>query len=74
MLPLGADVLLARGHVGDGCIDFRVLGWALRAAGYQGWTEVEIFSEAVWAAPGQDTLRTIADRCQRHIAPWLIRG
>ncbi|HEY7430613.1 MAG TPA: sugar phosphate isomerase/epimerase [Streptosporangiaceae bacterium] len=66
--PLGADVLLARGHVGDGCIDFRRLGGALRAAGYQGWTEVEIFSERVWAAPGPETLRTVVDRYLRHVA------
>lgn len=68
VLPLGSDVLLARGHVGDGCIDFRRLGRALRAAGYQGWTEVEIFSEAVWAAPVQRTLHTIVDRYRRHVA------
>lgn len=69
ILPLGSDVLLSRGHVGDGCIDFRRLGRALRAAGYQGWTEVEIFSEAVWAAPGRQTLRTVVERYRRHVAP-----
>src|SRR5205823_4370426 len=71
VLPLQADVLLSRGHVGDGCIDFGRLGRSLRAAGYRGWTEVEIFSEEVWAAPGPQTLRTVADRYLRHVAGHL---
>lgn len=66
--PLTADVLLARGHVGDGCIDFAALGGALRAAGYQGWTEVEIFNERVWATPGPQTLRTVVERYRRYLA------
>jgi sugar phosphate isomerase/epimerase len=68
IVPLGPDVLLSRGHVGDGCIDFRRLGGALRAAGYHGWTETEIFSEAVWAAPGRQTLRTVVERHRQHVA------
>jgi sugar phosphate isomerase/epimerase len=67
--PLGGDVLLARGHAGDGCIDFRRLGAALTAAGYRGWTEVEIFNERVWATPGRETLRTVVDTYLRHVAP-----
>jgi sugar phosphate isomerase/epimerase len=66
--PLTADVLLGRGHVGDGCIDFARLGGALRAAGYHGWTEVEIFNERIWATPGRETLRTVVDRYLRHVA------
>jgi sugar phosphate isomerase/epimerase len=66
--PLTPDVLMARGHVGDGCIDFAALGGALRAAGYQGWTEVEIFNERVWATPGPQTLRTVVERYRRYLA------
>lgn len=69
VLPLASDVLLARGHIGDGCIDFRSLDRAVRAAGYHGWTEVEIFNAGIWAAPGAQTLRTIVDRYRRHVAP-----
>jgi sugar phosphate isomerase/epimerase len=67
VLPLPADVLLGRGHIGDGCIDFRRFDQAVRAAGYDGWTEVEIFNEAVWAAPAEQTLRTIVERYQLHV-------
>jgi sugar phosphate isomerase/epimerase len=67
VLPLPADVLLGRGHIGDGCIDFRRLERAVRAAGYDGWTEVEIFNEAVWAAPAEQTLRTIVERYRQHV-------
>jgi sugar phosphate isomerase/epimerase len=67
VLPLPADVLLGRGHIGDGCIDFRTLDHAVRGAGYDGWTEVEIFNETVWAAPADQTLRTIVERYQQHV-------
>jgi sugar phosphate isomerase/epimerase len=66
--PLAGDVLMARGHVGDGCIDFTRLRGALGAAGYQGWTEVEIFNERVWATPGPQTLRTVVERYHRYLA------
>jgi sugar phosphate isomerase/epimerase len=68
VLPLPADVLLGRGHIGDGCIDFRALDRAVRAAGYAGWTEVEIFNEAVWAAPAPDTLRILVETYRQHVA------
>ena len=51
ILPLPADTLLGRGHVGDGYIDFPPVTAAVAAAGYTGYIEVEIFNEAIWAAP-----------------------
>jgi sugar phosphate isomerase/epimerase len=68
VLPLTADVLLGRGHIGDGFIDFRQLDRAVRAARYDGWTEVEIFNEAIWAEPGPDTVRTLIERYRQHVA------
>ena len=68
VLPLPADVLLGRGHIGTGCIDFRRLDAAVRAAHYRGWTEVEIFNEGVWAAPAAQTLRTVIDSYREHVA------
>lgn len=68
VLPLPADTLLGRGHIGDGCIDFRGLDSAMRTAGYDGWTEVEIFNEAVWKAPGRQTLQTVVERYRLHVA------
>ena len=45
ILPLPADMLLGRGHVGDGYIDFPPISAAVAAAGYAGDIEVEIFNE-----------------------------
>ncbi|MDQ1608241.1 MAG: hypothetical protein QOE16_973 [Microbacteriaceae bacterium] len=54
LTPLPADVLLARGMMGDGHIDFGPLTRAVAAAGYRGDIEVEIFNQAVWDAdPGE---------------------
>ncbi|HEY2265649.1 MAG TPA: sugar phosphate isomerase/epimerase, partial [Streptosporangiaceae bacterium] len=55
VLPLPADVLLGRGHVGDGVIDFGPVSAAVLAAGYTGDVEVEIFNAAVWDAPPDET-------------------
>jgi sugar phosphate isomerase/epimerase len=57
------DLLLDRGMMGDGVIDFpRIRGWIERA-GYQGLTEVEIFSAANWwKKPGDEVLRTVIER------------
>ena len=62
ILPLPADTLLGRGHVGDGYIDFPPITAAVLAAGYTGYVEVEIFSEAVWTAPPDETAATVRDR------------
>ncbi|MFC1430423.1 sugar phosphate isomerase/epimerase family protein [Streptacidiphilus sp. N1-3] len=67
-LPLPADALLGRGHVGDGVIDFPPLSRAVAAAGYAGWIEVELFNQDVWDAPGERTLREVIERHLKHIA------
>jgi multiple sugar transport system ATP-binding protein len=53
ILPLRADVLLARGYRGDGSIDFPPFATAVDAAGYRGNIEVEMFNADVWASPEQ---------------------
>ncbi|MGY0459793.1 sugar phosphate isomerase/epimerase family protein [Kitasatospora sp. cg17-2] len=68
-LPLPADALLGRGHVGDGHIDFRTLTDQVTAAGWTGWIEVEIFNQLIWDTPGEQTLRTLAERHLTHVAP-----
>ena len=62
------DLLLDRGMMGDGVIDFpRIRGW-IEQAGYTGLTEVEIFSaEDWWTTPGDEVLRTVHRALQRHI-------
>jgi sugar phosphate isomerase/epimerase len=67
-LPLPADALLGRGHVGDGHIDFRTLSDQVAAAGYTGWIEVEIFNEHIWDTPGEQTLKTVVERHLAHVA------
>jgi sugar phosphate isomerase/epimerase len=60
--PLPADVLLGRGHLGDGDIDLAQITRQVLAAGYQGYAEVEIFNQAVWDAPPDDTAATVRRR------------
>jgi sugar phosphate isomerase/epimerase len=57
------DLLLDRGMMGDGVIDFpRIRGW-IDAAGYSGTQEVEIFSAADWwKRPGDEVLKTCIER------------
>ena len=62
VVPLPADVLLGRGHLGDGVIDFGPISDAVAAAGYQGYVEVEIFNADVWAAPPDQTARMVRER------------
>ena len=62
VLPLPPDVLLGRGHVGDGVIDFPPVSAAVAAAGYGGCVEVEIFNERVWAASPDETAATVRER------------
>jgi len=63
--PLPAGALLGRGHIGDGHIDNRGLVEAAGRAGYDGFVEVEIFNEDIWATPGDETVRTVIERYQR---------
>jgi sugar phosphate isomerase/epimerase len=62
VLPLPQDVLLGRGHVGDGVIDFGPISASVAAAGYDGYVEVEIFNADVWAAPADQTAATVRER------------
>jgi sugar phosphate isomerase/epimerase len=67
LVPLPADMLLGRGHLGDGYIDIRRIAASVEAAGYSGWVEVEIFNADIWAAPGDETVRTVVDRFREHL-------
>jgi sugar phosphate isomerase/epimerase len=57
------DLLLDRGMMGDGVIDIRrIRGW-MEAAGYAGFSEVEIFSARNWwQRPGDEVLATCIER------------
>jgi len=68
LVPIPADALLGRGHVGDGVADIPALARSVAATGYDGFTEVEIFNADVWATPGDETLHTVAQRHRQYLA------
>ena len=55
-------MLLDRGMMGDGVIDFRPIRRAIEAAGYTGPQAVEILSETWWKRPGDEVLKTCIAR------------
>ncbi|MTE19132.1 TIM barrel protein [Streptomyces sp. TRM43335] len=65
--PLPAGVLLGRGQLGDGSVDFRHWRELVTRAGYGGWTEVEIFNEALWARDGREALAETVERYRAHV-------
>ncbi|MFD3975193.1 sugar phosphate isomerase/epimerase family protein [Streptomyces cyaneofuscatus] len=64
--PLPAGVLLGRGQLGDGTVDFRAWRRHVEAAGFGGPIEVEIFNEALWARDGAEVLAEVAERYLQH--------
>ncbi|MFJ3325089.1 sugar phosphate isomerase/epimerase family protein [Streptomyces griseus] len=64
--PLPAGVLLGRGQLGDGSVDFRAFRRWVEDAEFDGPIEVEIFNEALWARDGAEALAEVADRYVRH--------
>lgn len=53
------DFLMGRGLMGDGVIEIRKLRAAVEATGYDGPIEIEIFNEALWQFPVDESLRAI---------------
>ena len=51
VLPLPADVLLGRGHLGDGVIDFGPISAAVRRPATRGTSRWRSSTPTVWAAP-----------------------
>jgi sugar phosphate isomerase/epimerase len=62
VVPLPADMLLGRGHVGDGHIDFARMRRLVTAAGWTGYAEVEIFNQEIWDTDGDRTIATVRSR------------
>jgi sugar phosphate isomerase/epimerase len=69
LTPLPAGVLLGRGLPGEGCVDLRRFAEAVDAAGYDGYTEVEVFHADVWARPGREVLAAALAGFREHVAP-----
>ncbi|MYS34685.1 sugar phosphate isomerase/epimerase [Streptomyces sp. KhCrAH-43] len=64
--PLPAGVLLGRGQLGDGSVDFRFFRRAVEETGFDGPVEVEIFNEGLWARDGAEVLAEVAARYDEH--------
>lgn len=71
LVPMEADPLLSRGMMGDGVIDFGTIGTWVRAAGYQGDVEVEIFNEKVWSNDGHQVIEDMKQRYRDLVLPPL---
>jgi sugar phosphate isomerase/epimerase len=57
-------MLLDRGLMGEGCIDLpRIRSW-VEEAGFDGFIEVEIFSERYWAMDQEEWLGMVAQACR----------
>ncbi len=56
------DILNDRGMMGDGAIDIPLLRRAVEAEGFDGYSEIEIFSHDWWAKPMDEVLRTCIER------------
>ncbi|MFF5895871.1 sugar phosphate isomerase/epimerase family protein [Streptomyces argenteolus] len=64
--PLPAGVLVGRGQLGDGCVDFRAMRAQVEATGFDGPIEVEIFNEELWARDGAEVIGEVAARYLEH--------
>ncbi|MEU1122621.1 sugar phosphate isomerase/epimerase family protein [Streptomyces sp. NPDC005899] len=64
--PLPAGVLVGRGQLGDGCVDFRAMRRQVEATGFDGPIEVEIFNEGLWARDGAEVVAEVAARYLEH--------
>lgn len=71
LVPMEADPLLSRGMMGDGVIDFGTIGTWVRATGYQGDVEVEIFNEKVWSTDGHQVIEDMKQRYRDLVLPPL---
>jgi sugar phosphate isomerase/epimerase len=60
VLPLPEGALLGRGLPGEGSADLDRLHRAVAATGFDGWVEVEVLSERVWAMDGDEVLAGLA--------------
>jgi sugar phosphate isomerase/epimerase len=56
------DILNDRGMMGDGVIDIKSVRSAVEAQGFDGYSEIEIFSNDWWGKPMDEVLRTCIER------------
>ncbi|PJJ63762.1 sugar phosphate isomerase/epimerase family protein [Compostimonas suwonensis] len=69
--PVPSDLMLARGMMGDGHIDFATITRSVAATGFDGDVEVEIFNQEIWDSPYVDVVRLMRERYDALIEPYL---
>ena len=63
------DLLNDRGLMGEGCIDLRSIRSMMDHAGFQGFSEVEIFSDRRWKEPQHQWLDSVVTAWRQHCSP-----
>ncbi len=61
------DILLDRGIMGEGCIDIRRIRQWVNQAGFNGFNEVEIFSEIHWKTNQDEYLKRIIEAYRLYV-------
>jgi len=61
------DFLNDRGLMGEGCIDIKGIRRMVETTGFDGWSEVEIFSTRHWATDQDAFLTNIISAYQQHV-------
>ncbi|HVT72063.1 MAG TPA: sugar phosphate isomerase/epimerase family protein [Lacunisphaera sp.] len=61
------DLLNDRGLMGEGCIPLRQVRAWVEATGFQGFSEVEVFSTRLWALDQDEYLRKIVQAYKDHV-------
>ena len=61
------DLLNDRGLMGEGCIPIRSIKKSVFAAGFNGFNEVEIFSNLYWAMDQREYLKLIRAAYRDHV-------
>jgi sugar phosphate isomerase/epimerase len=61
------DMLNDRGMMGDGVVDIPRVRAAVEAIGYDGYVEVELFSNTWWSRPMDEVLTTCIERWKRVV-------
>ena len=61
-----ADLLNDRGLMGEGCIDIPGIRAMVEAAGFNGFNEVEVFSDRWWARDQNEFLDAIKTAYLAH--------
>jgi sugar phosphate isomerase/epimerase len=69
-----ADLLNDRGLMGEGCIPTRkIKGW-VNATGFNGYNEVEIFSNKYWAMDQEEWLERIVEAYKQEVSGASVVG